>query len=135
MQLDNGTSQAATAGTDGLGGGGGGGYAYSNASIAKDGGDGVVILRVPTARYTGTTTGSPTVTTTGTDTVIKFTASGSYTGVVMTIFAKVLDGVVVEVLNAEAEFFDTYIDSSPGTWIKTFKNAQARHLKDIIMLV
>ena len=75
-----GTSQPATAGTDGLGGGGGGGYSYSNASIAKDGGNGIVILRVPTARYTGTTTGSPTVTTTGTDTVMSFTSSGSYTG-------------------------------------------------------
>tara|TARA_E500000318_G_C3394486_1_gene147303 strand:+ start:181 stop:510 length:330 start_codon:yes stop_codon:yes gene_type:complete len=41
----------------------------------------------------------------------------------MAIFAKVLDGVVVEVLNAEAGFFDTYIDSSPGNWIETFKNA------------
>ena len=41
----------------------------------------------------------------------------------MAIFAKVLDGVVVEVLSAETEFFDTYIDSSPGNWIETFKNA------------
>jgi hypothetical protein len=40
----------------------------------------VVILRVPTASYSGTVTGSPTVTTTGTDTVIKFTSSGTYTG-------------------------------------------------------
>jgi hypothetical protein len=34
---------------------------------------------VPTASYTGTTTGSPTITTSGTNTIIKFTASGSYT--------------------------------------------------------
>jgi hypothetical protein len=39
----------------------------------------VVILSVPTANYTGTTTGSPTITTSGSDTIIKFTASGSYT--------------------------------------------------------
>ena len=32
-----------------------------------------------TASYSGTTTGSPTVTTSGTDTIIKFTGSGSYT--------------------------------------------------------
>jgi hypothetical protein len=32
-----------------------------------------------TAAYSGTTTGSPTVTTTGSDTVVKFTGSGSYT--------------------------------------------------------
>jgi hypothetical protein len=39
----------------------------------------VVILSVPTAFYSGTTTGSPTVTTSGSNTIIKFTASGSYT--------------------------------------------------------
>jgi len=44
-----------------------------------NGGSGIVVLRVPTARYSGTTTGSPTVTTSGSDTVIKFTGSGSYT--------------------------------------------------------
>jgi hypothetical protein len=38
-----------------------------------------VILRMPTANYSGTTTGSPTVTTDGTDTILTFTASGSYT--------------------------------------------------------
>jgi hypothetical protein len=36
-------------------------------------------LRIPTADYSGTTTGSPTVTTTGTFTKVKFTASGTYT--------------------------------------------------------
>jgi hypothetical protein len=63
-------------GTNGLGGGGGG---NSNApGFGGAGGNGVVILRVPTANYSGITTGSPTVTTDGTDTVIKFTGSGSY---------------------------------------------------------
>jgi hypothetical protein len=61
-------------GTNGLGGGGGGANTTSGS-----GGSGVVILRVATADYSGTTTGSPTVTTDGTDTVIKFTGSGSYT--------------------------------------------------------
>jgi hypothetical protein len=36
-------------------------------------------LSVPTANYTGVTTGSPTVTTSGTSTIIKFTSSGTYT--------------------------------------------------------
>jgi hypothetical protein len=44
------------------------------------GGKGVVILRMPTASYSGTTTGSPTVTTDGTDTILTFNDSGSYTG-------------------------------------------------------
>jgi hypothetical protein len=34
---------------------------------------------VPTANYTGTKTGSPTVTTNGIYTVLTFTASGTYT--------------------------------------------------------
>ena len=61
-------------GTDGLGAGGGGGIPGGS------GGNGVVFLRVPTASYSGTTTGSPTVTTDGTDTIMQFTGSGSYTG-------------------------------------------------------
>jgi hypothetical protein len=39
----------------------------------------VVILRLSTAQYSGTTTGSPTVTTSGDDTIIVFNSSGSYT--------------------------------------------------------
>jgi hypothetical protein len=37
-------------------------------------------LSIPTARYSGITTGSPTVTTSGSNTILKFTSSGSYTG-------------------------------------------------------
>jgi hypothetical protein len=44
------------------------------------GGSGVVILRMATAIIQATTTGSPTVTTDGTDTILVFNASGSYTG-------------------------------------------------------
>jgi hypothetical protein len=32
-----------------------------------------------TSNYTGTTTGSPTVTTSGSNTILKYTGSGSYT--------------------------------------------------------
>jgi len=34
-------------------------------------------------------------------------------------FAKVVDSKVVQVIVAEPEFFDTFVDSSPGQWIQT----------------
>ena len=68
---------AGTANTGG--GGGGGGTNASGSDGGRDGGSGVVILSVPTASYSGTTTGSPTITTSGANTIIKFTATGSYT--------------------------------------------------------
>ena len=37
----------------------------------------------------------------------------------MSHYAKVVDGKVTSVIVAEAEFFDTFVDSSPGTWIQT----------------
>jgi hypothetical protein len=40
----------------------------------------------------------------------------------MSHFAKVLDGKVVSVIVAEAEFFETFVDSSPGEWIQTSYN-------------
>lgn len=40
----------------------------------------------------------------------------------MSHFAKVLDGKVVNVIVAEKEFFDTFVDSSPGEWIQTSYN-------------
>lgn len=68
-------------GTANLGGGGGGASGASGGgnTFGGNGGSGVVILSVPTAFYSGVTTGSPTVTTSGSNTIIKFTASGSYT--------------------------------------------------------
>jgi hypothetical protein len=63
-------------GTANLGGGGG---ATQNApNIGGSGGSGVVILSVPTSNYSGTTTGSPTITTSGSNTIIKFTGTGTY---------------------------------------------------------
>ncbi len=75
----DGNNGSATDGTDGLGGGGGG---IDGGQPSGAGGDGVVILSVADADYSGTTTGSPTVTANagGTGkTTIKFLASGSYT--------------------------------------------------------
>lgn len=40
----------------------------------------------------------------------------------MAHFAKVQDGVVTQVIVAEPEFFDTFVDSTPGEWIKTSYN-------------
>ena len=37
-------------------------------------------------------------------------------------FAKVLDGKVVQVIVAEPEFFDTFVDTSAGEWIQTSYN-------------
>jgi hypothetical protein len=71
-------SSQGTAGTVNTGGGGGG-AGYSGGAGGA-GGSGVVILRMSTANYSGTTTGSPTVSTSGADTILLFNASGSYTG-------------------------------------------------------
>ena len=40
----------------------------------------------------------------------------------MSHFAKVLNGKVVQVIVAEPEFFNTFIDTSPGNWIQTSYN-------------
>ena len=40
----------------------------------------------------------------------------------MAHFAKVVDGVVTQVIVAEQEFFQTFVDSSPGEWIQTSYN-------------
>jgi len=40
----------------------------------------------------------------------------------MSHFAKVCDGKVVQVIVAEPEFFNTFVDTSPGEWIQTSYN-------------
>jgi hypothetical protein len=40
----------------------------------------------------------------------------------MAHFAKVVDGTVTQVIVAEPEFFNTFVDSSPGQWIQTSYN-------------
>ena len=39
-------------------------------------------------------------------------------------FAKIVDGKVSQVIVAEADFFDTFVDSSPGQWIQTSYNTR-----------
>jgi hypothetical protein len=40
----------------------------------------------------------------------------------MAHYAKVVDGTVVNVIVAEADFFDSFIDDSPGIWLQTSYN-------------
>lgn len=72
-------------GTANTGGGGGGGSTLQNTNgdsgvgSGGNGGSGVVVLSIPTTRYTGTHTGSPLVSTLGSNTLLTFQSSGSYT--------------------------------------------------------
>ena len=40
----------------------------------------------------------------------------------MAHYAKVESGIVTKVIVAEPEFFDTFVDDSPGKWVKTSFN-------------
>lgn len=40
----------------------------------------------------------------------------------MAHFAKVNNGIVEQVIVAEPDFFDTFVDSTPGEWIQTSYN-------------
>jgi len=73
-----GTGQNGTANT---GGGGGGGRGDEGTSPSgSSGGSGIVIISVPTASYSGTVTGSPTTSTSGSNTIIQFTGDGTIAG-------------------------------------------------------
>jgi hypothetical protein len=75
-----GQTSGGTSGTVNTGGGGGGGGPNNGASYTtSSGGKGVVILSVPTASYSSNTSGSPTVTTSGSNTILQFNGTGSYT--------------------------------------------------------
>lgn len=39
-------------------------------------------------------------------------------------YAKVVDGKVTQVIVAEADFFNTFVDTSPGQWIQTSYNTR-----------
>jgi hypothetical protein len=70
-----------SAGTANRGGGGGGAGTGGGGVIRTGGagGSGVVILSIPTSDYSGITTGSPVVTTSGSNTILQFNSSGTYT--------------------------------------------------------
>ena len=63
------------AGTANTGGGGGAGYSDTS---SRGGGSGIVILSIPTTNFSGMVVGSPTITTSGSNTILTFTGSGSY---------------------------------------------------------
>ena len=76
-----------SSGATNTGSGGGGNKTGQPASTNVSGGSGVVILKVPDGNYSGTTTGSPTVTTVssaeygnaGNFKILRFNGDGSYT--------------------------------------------------------
>jgi hypothetical protein len=70
-------STSATSATANTGSGGGG--SNGSGSNGGNGGKGIVILSIPTANYSGTITGSPTESTSGSNKILQFTGSGSYT--------------------------------------------------------
>ena len=43
----------------------------------------------------------------------------------MAHYAKVLNGIVKEVIVADSDFFDSFVDTSPGKWIQTSYNTRA----------
>ena len=42
----------------------------------------------------------------------------------MAHYAKVRDGIVLQVIVAEADFFKTFVDTEPGRWIQTSYNTR-----------
>jgi hypothetical protein len=47
----------------------------------------------------------------------------------MAHYAKVNNGIVEKVIVAEADFFNTFVDSSPGAWIQTSYNTYGNQHK------
>jgi hypothetical protein len=70
--------QNAAPNTGGGGGGGSAGILAGSVGTNGLGGSGIVVLRMNTSDYSGTTTGSPTVTTDGDYTILTYTGSGTY---------------------------------------------------------
>ena len=44
----------------------------------------------------------------------------------MSYFAKLENGIVTKVIVAEVEFFDTFIDDTPGQWLETKMDGSIR---------
>lgn len=76
----NGNTGSGTATAGAVNTGSGGGSARSSGGTSGAGGSGTVILKINTSNYSGIFSGSPTVTTVGAYTILKYTSSGTYTG-------------------------------------------------------
>ena len=44
----------------------------------------------------------------------------------MSIYAKIVNNIVVQTMVTEEGFFDTFVDETPGEWIETFKDGSQR---------
>lgn len=75
----NGQTSNFAGGSGGVNTGGGGGSGGLIGGAGGAGGSGLCILSIPTVNYTGNTTGTPVVTTVGSNTILKYTISGTYT--------------------------------------------------------
>ena len=73
-----GSNTNGSAGVANTGSGGGGAHSTSAQYLGANGGSGIVVLRLLTSEYSSSTTGSPTVTTDGDYTILKYTGSGTY---------------------------------------------------------
>lgn len=74
-----GGSNGCGTGADGSGTYGKGGYGGGNGGAGQGGNGGIIILSIPTSSYSGTYTGSPSISTSGGNTILQFTGSGTYT--------------------------------------------------------
>jgi hypothetical protein len=53
----------------------------------------------------------------------------------MSHYAKVVNGIVTQVITAEADFFKSFVDTSPGAWIQTsYNTVGGKHLQGGIPL-
>lgn len=44
----------------------------------------------------------------------------------MSYYAKIVGGKVINVINADSDFFNTFIDDSPGEWIEAYPNSNGQ---------
>lgn len=78
-EVDGGAGTVNT-GSGGGGGSGNNGGATNRYNNGGAGGSGLVVLKIPTVSYSGVTTGSPTISTSGSNTILIYNGTGTYKG-------------------------------------------------------